>query len=137
MRITKFLLSISAIALLSFSSVKNEDPAAYTGPWRFIEDKKVSFGVDHDVIQMGNSKDEFRFLKLRVTDGPLRVYDMKVYFDNDQVQDVSLRMLIPQGGESRVINLNGGLRKLKKIEFWYETTGFREGKSRVAVWGRR
>lgn len=105
------------------------------GGWRFIADKTVAFGVDHDVIVTGNTNDDFRKLKLRVTDGPLKMYDMKVYFDNGDVQDVSIRFHIPQGGESRVIDLDGGLRHIKRIEFWYETKGFRKGRSRVAVWG--
>jgi hypothetical protein len=103
--------------------------------WRFIADKIVAFGVDHDVIVTGNTNDDFRKLKLRVTDGPLKMYDMKVYFDNGDVQDVSIRFHIPQGGESRVIDLDGGLRHIKRIEFWYETKGFRKGRARVAVWG--
>jgi hypothetical protein len=103
--------------------------------WSFIADKTVAFGVDHDVIVTGNSNDDFRKLKLRVTDGPLKMYDMKVYFDNGSMQDVSIRTHIPQGGESRVIDLDGGLRHIKRIEFWYETKGFRKGRSRVAVWG--
>ena len=61
------------------------------GGWRFIADKMVAFGVDHDVIVTGNTNDDFRKLKLRVTDGPLKMYDMKVYFDNGDVQDVSIR----------------------------------------------
>ena len=105
------------------------------GGWRFIADKMVAFGVDHDVIVTGNTNDDFRKLKLRVTDGPLKMYDMKVYFDNGDVQDVSIRAQIRQGGESRVIDLDGGLRHIRRIEFWYETKGFRKGRSRVAVWG--
>ena len=103
--------------------------------WRFIADKTVAFGVDHDVIVTGNTNDDFRKLKLRVTDGPLKMYDMKVYFDNGDVQDVSIRAQIRQGGESRVIDLDGGLRHIKRIEFWYETKGVRKGRARVAVWG--
>lgn len=103
--------------------------------WRFIADKMVAFGVDHDVIVTGNTNDDFRKLKIRVTDGPLKMYDMKVYFDNGDVQDISIRFRIPQGGESRVIDLDGGLRHIKRIEFWYETKGFRKGRARVAVWG--
>jgi hypothetical protein len=103
--------------------------------WRFIADRMVAFGVDHDVIVTGNSNDDFRKLKLRVTDGPLKMYDMKVYFDNGSVQDVSIRQHIRQGGESRVIDLDGGLRHIQRIEFWYETKGFLKGRSRVAVWG--
>jgi hypothetical protein len=103
--------------------------------WRFIADKQVAFGVDHDVIVTGNTNDDFRKLKLKVTDGPLKMYDMKVYFDNGTVQDVSIRFHIPQGGESRVIDLDGGLRHIKRVEFWYETKGFRKGRARIALWG--
>jgi hypothetical protein len=117
-----------------FISCSNRPPA---GEWRFIGDKWVSFGVDHDVIRVGNTGDGFSKLKLRVTSGPLKMYDMKVYFDNGSMQDVPIRATIPQGGESRVIDLNGGIRKLDRIEFWYETKGVRQGKARVAVWGRK
>jgi hypothetical protein len=105
--------------------------------WRFIADKWVSFGVDHDVIVTGNANDDFRQLKLKVTNGPLKMYDMKVYFDNGSMQDVAIRVHIPQGGESRVIDLDGGLRHIQRIEFWYETKGFRKGRSRIAVWGNK
>lgn len=117
------------VFLFASASVKAQ------GGWRFIADKTVAFGVDHDVIVTGNTNDDFRKLKLRVTDGPLKMYDMKVYFDNGDVQDISIRFHIPQGGESRVIDLDGGLRHIKRIEFWYETKGFRKGRARVAVWG--
>ena len=96
----------------------------------------MGFGVDHDVINFGNWKDDVRQIKLKVTDGPLKMYSMKIYFDNGTVQNVELRNRFAQGSESRVIDMDGGLRHLTKIEFWYETKGFARGKSRVAVWGR-
>ena len=134
MRLTKFLsLAIASVFVLAsaFTTVKKE-----SGDWFFLEDKKVGFGVDHDVIHFGNWKDDVRQIKLKVTDGPLKMYDMKIYFDNGEVQDVSMRFRFAQGTESRVIDLNGGLRHLSKIEFTYETKGFARGRSRVAVWGR-
>ena len=102
----------------------------------FLGDKKVGFGIDHDVIYFGNWKDDVRQVKIKVTDGPLKMFTMKIHFDNGATQDVELRNRYTQGSESRVIDLNGGLRHLSKIEFWYETRGFARGKSRVAVWGR-
>jgi hypothetical protein len=61
---------------------------------------------------------------------------MKIHFDNGEIQDVALRNKFNAGSESRVIDMNGGLRHLSKIEFWYETRGYLRGKSRIAVWGR-
>jgi hypothetical protein len=140
MRLTKLFTAFLAVSLFAiFSSFKpaetKADPIAIG--WKFIGDKNVRFGVDRDVIHCGSINDDFRQIKLKVTDGPLKVYDMKIYFDNDEVQDISIRNRIPQGGESRIIDLQGGLRHLKKIEFWYETKGFARGRARVAVWGRK
>ncbi|MCX6315819.1 MAG: hypothetical protein NTW29_00900 [Bacteroidetes bacterium] len=139
MRLTKIVLSTLLVAVFAFGSAFTPAKKAATikaGDWFFLEDKKVGFGVDHDVIHFGNWKDDVRQIKLRVTDGPLKMYNMKVHFDNGEVQEIELRNRFAQGSESRIIDLNGGLRHLSKIEFWYETKGFLRGKSRVAVWGR-
>jgi hypothetical protein len=136
MRLTKiFTAAFLVLAIILFSSFKTV--SSTKAEWKFIADKTVRFGVDHDVIHLGNLNDDFRQIKLKVTSGPLKILDMKVYFDNDEVQDIAIRNQIRQGGETRVIDLNGGLRHLKKIEFWYETKGFAKGRSRVAVWGRK
>jgi hypothetical protein len=135
MRISKLLLGLIAIGLLSFTA-PGKQAASHHGPWKFIADKRVNFSVDRDVILLGDVRDDFRQLKLRVTDGPLKMLDMKIYFDNGSVQDVQLRSRFSQGSESRVIDLDGGLRHLSKIEFWYETVGRAKGKARVAVWGK-
>ncbi len=97
----------------------------------------MNYGLDHDVINSGNIRDDFRQIKFKVTDAPLRILDIKVFFDNGDVQDVSIRSLVKQGGESRVIDLIGGLRHLNRIQFWYSTAGRGKGKARIAVWGRK
>lgn len=135
MHLTRFFTGFAAVIAFTIVTAFTtfNSPA---GSWFFLEDKNVSFGVDHDVIHFGNWKDDVRQIKLKVTDGPIRMYDMKIHFDNGDVQDVALRSRFVQGSESRVIDLEGGLRHLKKIEFWYETKGFARGRARVAVWGR-
>jgi len=127
----KILLCLLTVSLFAFRTVE------HAGPWKFIADKKVAFIADHDVIVFGNLRDDFRQIQLKVTEGPLKMYDMKIYFDNGSVQDVQLRSLFRQGSSSRVIDLDGGLRHLSKIEFWYQTKGVMKGRSRVAVWGRQ
>ena len=139
MRLTTIFYSTLIIAVFSLttafttasSSAKKSD-----GEWFFLEDKRVGFGADHDVIHFGNWKDDVRQIKLKITDGPLKMYSMKIHFDNGSVQNVELRNRFAQGSESRVIDMDGGLRHLTKIEFWYETKGFARGRSRVAVWGK-
>ena len=133
MKPLKIVLFLLAFTPLSISTAQN----AARADWRFMADKWVNYGVDRDVIVFGDLKDDFRQIKIRITDAPLRMYDMKIYFYNGDVQDVALKSLFRQGDESRVIDLNGGMRHLRKIEFWYETKGVLRGKARVAVWGKR
>lgn len=136
MRLTTTLLSIALVTLFTFSSAFNRAETK-ADPWRFLGDKNVNFSVDRDVLHFSNWGDDVRQLKLKITDGPLKMYSMTVHFDNGSTQSVELRNHFAQGSWSRVIDLDGGLRHLTKIEFVYETQGFLKGKSRVAVWGRK
>jgi len=132
MRILKSILFIAAVFTLSFATISWGNYQQ----WKFIGDKKVNFLIDRDVIHV-TGNDNFSQVKLKVTDGPVHILDMDIYFENGDKFDVSIRNRIPKGGESRVIDLPGGSRSIKKIEFWYETKGFLKGRGRVAVWGKR
>ncbi len=139
MRLTTILFSTIIVAVFSLTTAftsTNSTGKENAGDWFFLEDKKVGFGVDHDVINFGNWKDDVRQIKLKVTDGPLKMYKMTIHFDNGTMQNVELRNRFAQGSESRVIDMDGGLRHLTSIHFWYETKGFIRGKSRIAVWGK-
>jgi hypothetical protein len=49
-----------------------------------------------------------------------------------------IRQNIPQGGESRAIDLRGiGKRSVRRIDFWYDTKGFLKGKADVTVFGMK
>ena len=51
--------------------------------------------------------DNFRRIKFKVTDAPLNMQHMVVTYDNGQPDKIDVRQNIPQGGESRVIDLQG------------------------------
>jgi hypothetical protein len=63
---------------------------------------------------------------------------MVVTYDNGQPDKIDVRQNIPQGGESRVIDLKGiGKRNIRRMDFWYETKGFMKGKADVTVFGKK
>ena len=57
------------------------------------------------------------------------------YDDGGLPENVEVRYNIPQGGESREIDLKGGRRKIKSVEFWYDTKGFLNGRANVTLFG--
>ena len=132
MKFLKSFLFVSVIALLSFTTIESKG----FQQWNLIGEKKVSFLVDRDVIHV-TGNDNYRQIKLKIKDGPVHILDMDVHFENGDKFDVAIKQKFANGGESRVIDLPGGSRNIKKIEFWYETRGFAKGRGRVQVWGRR
>lgn len=131
MRFIKAFLFVAALASLSFVTINMSHQQ-----WKFIGDKKVNFLIDRDVIHV-RGIDSYRQIKLKVTGGPVHILDMDIHFENGDKFDVAIRNRIPKGGESRLIDLPGGSRRIRKIEFLYETRGFLKGRARMAVWGRR
>ncbi|MDZ4708933.1 MAG: hypothetical protein SH818_11090 [Saprospiraceae bacterium] len=107
------------------------------GSWKLLGEQNVNLLIDKDVIELGNNQDEFRQIRLIAPDGPVNVQDMKIHFDNGSVQDVPLNAILKSGQQSRVIRLDGGLRRVDKIIFWYNTVGLFSGKSRIAVWASK
>ncbi len=122
------LLLIVVTMLMSFTTANRG--------WKYIGDKWADYGIDRDVLQV-TGNDIFTKVKIKVTDAPLKMYDMNIYFENGERQDVRLERNFSQGEWSRVIDLPGNKRRIAKIEFIYDTKNVGRGKARVAVWGRR
>ena len=61
--------------------------------------------------------------------------DLKVFYANGTTQDISIRRFIGAGEETRVIDLVGGDRIIKKVQFIYRTPGKKPGRSIIQLWG--
>ena len=108
------------------------------GTWRLIGQTHADHGADHDTIIVQGPFDNFRKIKFKVTDAPLNMQRMVVTYDNGEPDNIDVRQNIPQGGESRAIDLRGvGKRSLRRIDFWYDTKGFLKGKADVTVFGMK
>jgi hypothetical protein len=112
--------------------------AGAAGSWRLIGQTHADHGADHDTIIVKGPYDNFRRIKFKVTDAPLNMQRMVVTYDNGTPDNIEIRQNIPQGGESRVIDLRGvGKRSLRRIDFWYDTQGLFKGKADVTVFGMK
>lgn len=103
--------------------------------WRQLGVTVVKFTVDKDVIMLAGN-DWFRQLKFRVADAPVEMLNMTVVYETGVPQNIPLRLVIPKGGESRLIDLNGGERKLRRVDFTYKSgaPGF-HGSAKVILFG--
>ena len=132
------VLVIAALAWAAPVQKTVRPPAAPAGSWVIIGTTQASHSADHDGIVVKGPFDNFRRIKFKVTDAPLNMQHMIVTYDNGQPDKIEVRQNIPQGGESRVIDLKGiGQRSIRRIDFWYDTKGFLKGKADVTVFGMK
>lgn len=127
-------LAAGSSAPLSAQQLKKAKPAPPES-WQELGFTVVDFKAEKDDIIVTGA-DNFRKLKFKVFDAPINMLNMHVVYENNEIDKIDLRFEIPAGGESRVLDLNGGSRRIRKVTFWYRTTrpGFR-GKAKVALWG--
>jgi hypothetical protein len=106
------------------------------GSWVRLGKVTASHTADHDKIKVEGRNDDFRKLKFRVTDSPLNMHKIIVTYDNGGSERLDVRENIARGGETREIDLQGGQRSIRSIEFWYDTKGLLNGRAEVIAYGR-
>lgn len=128
---------LSLFHLSSFSQNHKPIGAGGIGSWRLLGERQIGFGADKDLINV-TGNDVFRKLKFKIIDAPIHMIDMKVMFENGEVQDIPLNFRMERGHESRVIDLVGIARRIKVVYFSYRSVraGFR-GKAKLILFGQK
>jgi hypothetical protein len=104
--------------------------------WEHIGQREVDFKGDRDTIAVGGSKGSFKQLRIVVRGGSIEMYNMVVTFGNDQKFSPELRHQFNQNSTSRVIDLPGDRRGIRRIDFRYRSINRKQGKATVVVYGR-
>jgi hypothetical protein len=109
--------------------------------WEHLGIRPVDFRVDHDAI-LAAGQGAFRAIRIDVEGGSLEMFDVKITFGNGETFSPATRLLFSAGTMSRVIDLPGNARIIRRIDFFYRTTGgllagVGAPKATVHVYGRR
>jgi hypothetical protein len=106
--------------------------------WENLGSRTVNWSADHDIIPVTAAKGNFKSIKLFVDKAPVSFGNVKIHFANGGVQDVAIKNRIPAGGETRVIDIVGKDRVIKKVTFWYTTSKpAPKGRAIVTLYGRK
>jgi hypothetical protein len=103
--------------------------------WEKLGEKTVERRAEKDEIVVTAREGRFSKIKLKVRVNGVNIKDLKVHFGDGKVQDIEVRKVIPAGGETREIDLEGGRRVIRKVSFVYKSRGAR--KAVVVLWGKR
>ena len=104
--------------------------------WIHLGDKHVDGNSDHDKISLGSSEGWFHQLQIRVEDAPVSFKRVVVHFGNGTDEELQFRQVIIAGGSTRAMDLRGGRRIIKSVEFWYEKLNGDSNRPTVRLYGR-
>lgn len=121
------LLFLSAI-LFSFTQ-KQAD-------WVSLGSRTVNMTADHDEIMVTAADGTFTKIKIQVTKAPLHIFNCKIVFGNGEEKEVDIKQDFAKGSGTRVIDLPGEKRVIKKIIFNYKSVPTAKGKAIVTVFGK-
>lgn len=124
-----FLTLIGTLAILSLGSFKGTK-------WDLLGTRVVNFALDHDEIAVTGQEGKFDAIKIKVLRAPLNMHKVVVHFANGGEQQVELRNNFAAGSESRVIDLTGDDRVIRRVSFWYDTKNKAKEKAVVELWGK-
>jgi hypothetical protein len=106
--------------------------------WVNLGSRTVNWSADRDVIHVSGAKGSYNSIKLFVDKAPVEFVKVTIHFANGADQNVELKGRIPAGGETRVIDINGKNRVIKKVTFFYKTSKpAPRGKAIVTLFGRQ
>ncbi len=122
----------------SITAVPAQTPAIITSDktgWHKIAETTVDFKKEKDEVSVLLA-DRFASIQFKVIDAPIELVSLEVYYESGDKQEIPVNYSIKAKGSSKIIDLNGGERNLKKIAFVYKTIpNSKDLKAHVEIWG--
>jgi hypothetical protein len=110
--------------------------AAEAARWILLGAKKVSLGLDRDVIHVGPMPHRFDRIKVRADLNDIQMLDLAVVYGNGKRDDIPVRSIIRKNTETNPRDLKGDGRDIRKIEMIYARNPNRALFAVVTVFGR-
>lgn len=107
---------------------------AQRGHWEYLGDAHVDGAQDHDSIKVGRAAGGYHAIQLRISDGAINFERVIVRYGNGEKEEIPIRARIPDGGQTRVIDLPGRRRIIQSLDLWYSKDRW-EKRPKVSLYG--
>jgi hypothetical protein len=101
--------------------------------WEELGCQRVGFLDNKDTIRVGRREGAFRAIKLQVSDAKLRLDKLRIVFGDGSSQSFDVRSTIPEGAETRPLDLDGRRRIIERVDLNYVPSISLKKGSRVCV----
>ena len=104
--------------------------------WERLGSREVSFRAERDVISAAG-EGLFRRVMIVVDDADLELFNVRIVFANGEVFSPETRFYFKEESRTRVIDLPGAARAIRRIEFAYRSVrGGGDGRAEVHLYGQ-
>jgi hypothetical protein len=124
----------SLIAGLLVAAVALAPIQANAASWVTLGTRTVNLFNDHDTIRVGLTSGVFSKIRLSVSGNAVFLRDLHVTFGNGTSTDVPVRFMFLPGTSTRVIDLPGAARFIRRIDMTYNRLPI-GGRATVTVQG--
>ncbi|MDO9381802.1 MAG: hypothetical protein Q7T86_02970 [Hyphomicrobiaceae bacterium] len=133
---TSIIATLAGVMALTLAVDDAEARRGGKRSWELLGSQKVGFLIDKDVIQVGRKDGDFSKIKIVVKGNDVEFKDVDIVYGNGQKDDIQIRNRIKAGGETRAVDLKGGDRFIKRVEFVYKSKPSFKGQATVELWGK-
>jgi len=128
---------LAAIVFVACASRPAPTPGMLdTSGWELLGRRQVNFSADRDVVVVTAARGAFTRLMVVVRDQALEMFDIRVTFRNGDRFSPATRLVFGEDTRSRIIDLPGGRRIVKRIDFAYKSVGAARERALVEIWGK-
>lgn len=136
MKKATLIIVVTLLAIVNHTFA--QEPAIVTSDkpgWHKIGEVKASFKTESESISVFG-KDEFKSIKLKITDAPINIDKVTVFYESGATQEIPVNGTFKAGSETGQFNLKNPTDELQKITFTYKSEpNVNENKAHVELYG--
>lgn len=126
---------VQSFVLLLMASLANPVVAGISDGWIRLGKEKVNARMERDEIRAA-SKGFVKQVVIEVKGAAVYFESVAVHLGDGEVVDLPIRSIIKAGERTRVIDLPGNARLIRKVVFVHQKLRD-SGKAEVILWGRK
>jgi hypothetical protein len=133
-----FMLSLVLLTGSSVLAAGNARDAANTPPpkWEKLGMRIVNMKADHDEIPVTFLEGVFTKVRLKIMKAPIHLLNINIVFGNGSNKNVVFNRKFAAGSYTRIIDLPGNKRIIKKVKLNYKSVPAGKGRAVVSLWGK-
>ncbi len=126
------IIGAASFAGTAARSSKNMQPK----DWEKLGSRVVNMQADHDEIPVTIKDGIFTKVRLKIMKAPIHLMNINIVFGNGENKNVVFNKKFAAGSFTRIIDLPGNKRIIKKVKLNYKSVPSGSGRAVISLFGK-